>query len=454
MKNNFYNCTATELLNYIKKEGLKVTEITKSFIARYNEVECMVKAWADYDENISLQQAHEIDRKILNNEFYKDDLLIGIPIGVKDTYNTEFFMTQRGSEIYKGYNAGNDARIIRKARDFGAIISGKTATAEFSIHHPSKTLNPHNTEHTPGTSSSGSAVAVATGMVPVAFGTQTAASTSKPASYCGIYGFKPTFGILPRTGVLKTCDSLDTLSFFSRSVDDIELLFNVLRLKGKNHPFIHSGLDRLKDVSRSQNRIAFLKSDSFKQKPEYAQNSFLELAKETEKCLGVKIDIIDIPDFLKNVRKDHNDIYMKSVSYYFKQERDEYKEKISNIVNKMISMGQKISTEKYMQLLTSQSDLVKYFAQWLDNNYDFIFTLASAGEAPLGLEYNDKDDATLIWTYLGLPTIIVPKFKGPSGMPFGFQIVSRKYNDKELIKFTKLLKLKGLIRDCDVVKVV
>ena len=137
--------------------------------------------------------------------------MVGIPIGVKDTYNTEFFMTQRGSEIYKNYKAGNDARVVRKVRDSGALIAGKTKTAEFSIHHPADTVNPHNIEHTPGTSSGGSAAAVASGMVPVAFGTQTAASTSKPASYCGIYGFKPTFGLFPRTGVLKTSDTLEAI---------------------------------------------------------------------------------------------------------------------------------------------------------------------------------------------------------------------------------------------------
>lgn len=449
MRNSYFNLTVSELLACIKEQKILVEDIALSFIERYEKIEKNVRAWADYDKKLFLNQAQEIDNKIKNNSFLDEDLLLGIPIGVKDTYNTEYFNTKRGSEIYTDYRAGNDARIVRKARDFGAIIAGKTATAEFSIHYPSNTLNPHNLEHTPGTSSGGSAVAVATGMVPLAFGTQTAASTSKPASYCGIYGFKPTFGLFPRTGVLKTCDTLDTLSFFTRSVEDIELVFNTLRLKGVDHPFINITLN--KDEARQSCRVAFLKPPTFYKKEKYAREEFLELAKEIEITLGINIDVVNTPTFLDNIHDSHDRIYSKSVSYYFQNEYNNCKNEISDITKNMIKKGQEINTEEYKRLLEEQSEKTVQFDKWLENNYDFAFTLASAEEAPKGLEYNDKPDSTLMWTYLGVPTLIAPKFKSPNNLPFGFQIISRKYTDNKLIKFAKLLKEKNIIKNAVVV---
>ena len=454
MKSNYYTLNLTELSKCILTENIKVVDIVDSFITRYDEIEKYVFAWADYDKDLFLKQAVKLDKKISNNEYFKEDLLLGIPIGIKDTYNTEFFKTQRGSDIYTNYKAGNDARIVRKARDFGAIITGKTSSAEFSIHAPSKTKNPYNKEHTPGTSSGGSAVAVATGMVPVALGTQTAASTSKPASYCGVYGFKPTFGLLPRTGVLKTCDTLDTLSFFSRSIEDIEVLFETLRLRGDDHPFINLSLDQeVKYLNIKKKKIAFFKSSVFELKPDYAKKAFYNLAKEIEEKLNIIVEVIETPNFLEPIRNDHEKIYSKSVSYYFDYEYKNHKSSMNKLTIDMIEYGKEISKSEYKQLLITQAKLTEQFKEWFSHRYDFAITLASAEVAPKGLEYNDKLDSTLIWTYLGLPTLIAPKFIGPDNMPFGFQIVSSKYNDKKLIEFGKLLKHHNIIKNSKVVGV-
>lgn len=451
MNNEYYELTATQLIEKVQNKELSVFEIAKSFVQRYEDIESKLNAWASYDKDLYLKIAKEVDEKIANQNYKLEDVLLGLPMGVKDCYNSENFKTKRGSLIYENYMPGNDARIIRKARDFGAIVIGKTETAEFSIHKPSKTVNPHNAKHTPGTSSGGSAAAVATGMVPVAFGTQTAASTSKPASYCGVYGFKPTFGLLPRTGVLKTSDTLDTLSFFSRTIDDLELLFNVLRLRGDDHPFIKNNIDLEEKIEKE--RIVFFKPPTFSEKPKYAKDAFLDFANELENALNCKIDILDTPTFLNHIHHDHNKIYSKSVSYYFDYEYSTFKEKISKITCEMIELGKSISKNDYCELISKQADTSYVFDQWMQEHYDFAFVLASAEEAPEGLDFNDKADSSLMWTYLGVPLLVAPKFLGPNGLPFGFQIISRKYTDNHLFRFAKKLEQKCIIKTVPVIGV-
>ena len=443
-----YEKTLLELMHDISDEKTTVEEVVLSHIERCKEIDGALKAFEEYDFDYVLSEAKRID-----NGFYTHDMKFkGIPIGVKDCYNTERMHTRRGSEIYKNYTAGNDARIIRKARYEGALILGKTKTAEFSVHHPSDTLNPHNHQHTPGTSSSGSAVAVASGMVPLSFGTQTAASTSKPASYCGIYGFKPTFGVFPRTGVLKTSDTLDTLSIFSRNVEDLEYAFENLRLSGENYPYIYNNMDIKTYKNRNDGfNVALLLSDTFEDKDEYAKDAFTSLKFELESKGDINVEIIKMPDFLSGARNIHQKIYNKSLSYYFKNEYDHSIDDLSSIIKTMIEDGKETSLSDYLTLLNEQKILVKRFDGWIGERYDAVLTLASAGEAPMGLDYADKQDSTLIWTLLGVPTLIVPKFKGPNKMPFGFQIIGKKYSDQMIIEFAKKIKHAGVIADSLVV---
>ena len=154
-----------------------------------------------------------------------------VPVGIKDIYNTERLPTEMGSSIYKNFFSGNDARVVTNLKREGCIIFCKTVTAEFAVHHPGPTKNAYSAKHICGTSSSGSAVAVSTGMLPFALGSQTAASTIRPAAYNGIYGYKPSFGVIPRTGILKTLDTLDHVTFFSRSSKDLKIIFDTLRVK-------------------------------------------------------------------------------------------------------------------------------------------------------------------------------------------------------------------------------
>ena len=157
--------------------------------------------------------------------------------------NTISFKTEMGSKLWKRFTPGNNARIIDDLISNGATLVGKTVTAEFAVHHLNKTLNPHDIKRTPGTSSSGSAVCVSNGDVPFSLGTQSAASINRPASFCGVWGFKPSFGLISRTGILKTCDTLDTVGFFTSHQKNLKFILEAVRLKGKNHPFVYKNID-------------------------------------------------------------------------------------------------------------------------------------------------------------------------------------------------------------------
>lgn len=446
---NYYKKTLIQLILGIENKTFLIEDIIKDIIERCQSLDKKLNVFEDVDYDYILEESRKLDsvETLLSSTFK------GIPIGVKDCYNTQRMRTKRGSEIYKDYTAGNDARIIRKIRDEGALIVGKTKMAEFSIHEPSDTLNPYNLEHTPGTSSSGSAVAVATGMVPLAFGTQTAASTSKPASYCGVYGFKPTFGVFPRTGVLKTSDTLDTLSILTRSIEDIEYTFENLRLRGLNHPYIYNNLDITdkKDFKRKA-KIALLVDDNFENNEEYAKEALLKLKDEIALVDNFEIEVIKLPEFLMDSRLLHKIIYNKSISYYFNEEYNSNKDLLSPLLIDIIEDGKNISLEVYLDALKRQQTLSKEFNNWMKSNYDVLITLASSSEAPKGLKYEVHIDTSLVWTLLGAPTLAVPKFLGPLGLPFGFQIIGAKYSDYNIINFVKRLKELNIIKDSEVIE--
>ena len=233
------NLTIAEIVSKYKKKEFDIVAWNKTFIKNIKEKEENVHAWVYFNEELWLKKLDSV----LENHPEKFSDLLGVPVGIKDIFNTIDMPTCMGSPIWNGFTPGNDARVVHNLKFQGAITAGKTVTAEFAVHAPNETRNPWNTEHSPGTSSSGSAAAVAAGMVPLAIGTQTAGSIIRPASYCGVYGFKPSFGTLPRTGILKTTDTLDTIGLFATNVDDCKLLFDAMRVKGLDYPNVNNNLE-------------------------------------------------------------------------------------------------------------------------------------------------------------------------------------------------------------------
>jgi len=366
--------------------------------------------------------------------------LNGIPIGIKDIFNTLDMPTAMGSPIWEGFTPGNDARVVAELRYAGGVILGKTVTAEFAVHTPGPTTNPHHPDFSPGTSSSGSAAAVAAGMVPAALGSQTAGSVIRPASYCGIYGFKPSFGLIPRTGSLKTTDSLDTVALMARSPGDLDFLFELLRVHGLDYPIVH---ERLSDVSRAKPanrpwRVALIRGPQWREAEPYAQSALIRYANQLAAQEGIEVEEKELPLEFDQAHEIHAGIYDKALAYYFQEEFQQEK-LVSPIMKDLIRHGQQITVETYQEALDRQSQLARQLDQLFEAGTDLILNLSTAGIAPKKEVVQEPPDNCLIWTLCGVPAISVPAFTGPQKLPFGAQLVGRRYNDYDLLRFVHLL---------------
>ena len=434
-----YLLNATELRQRLREKAITPSDIAASCLQRCKEVEPYIGAWAYLEEE-------SIERQLEKISAYDADEhpMWGIPVGVKDIFNTFDMPTEMGSVIWKDFTPGNDARIVHYLRRNGAILLGKTVTAEFAVHHQEHTHNPHDLDRAPGTSSSGSAAAVASGMVPVALGSQTAGSIGRPASYCGVYGFKPSFGVLSRIGVLKTTDTLDTLGFFTRSVDDLEMVFDATRVHGENYEFVHRYIDSYCSDPNRTYRVGIIEHPQWKHAGESEKEAFAAWT-ESLSVGSISVEHLECPEYLADIYALHDTIYDRSLAYYFKDEMPE-KEKMSARFTAMIEHGQSITLQDYQQALEQQEQISHRFDAWM-NDYDILLTLGTAGEAPLGIDAVEPPDSNLIWTFLGVPSLMMPVLKGPNGLPVGILCIARKYCDLQLIEFSQLLKKHGLIND-------
>lgn len=439
----FFTLSIKKILSEYKTGKISPRDIAELCINQYDHYESECQAWVCFSKDRLRKYAVDANTRVTNEKTIRP--LEGIPIGVKDIYNTIDFPTQMGSPIWENFTPGNDARVIFYLKTAGAIIPGKTVTAEFAVHTLGKTKNPHDIARTPGTSSSGSAVAVATGMVPAAIGTQTAGSIVRPASFCGIYGCKPSFGLIPRTGMLKTTDSLDTIGFFVLHFEDIESVFNIMRVHGTDYPLSDSALTDKKRQNKPSSRpwrVAFVKTHTWEYAPEYAQNALIAWSEKLSEVADIQVEEARLPPVMDESHTIHSIIYDKTLSYYFK---NEFKKDtlVSPIMKNLISHGNTISVSQYQESLIRQEKMARSMDRFF-RDFDIIISLSTAGEAPLRNEIEQPDPA-LIWTMTYLPVISAPVFVSPHGLPFGVQIVARRYNDGLLFKFCDHLRAMNLI---------
>ena len=439
--------TANQLIRLISKREVSAREVATFFLDRIEKWDKKIRAWVFLDREKALKQASIVDEKISRGEF--PGRLCGIPVGIKDIFNTVDMPTQMGSPLWEGFTPGNDARVVANIRLAGGIIPGKTVTAEFAVHYQDKTANPHNYQYSPGTSSSGSAAAVAASMVPLALGTQTAGSTIRPASYCGIYGFKPSFGLIPRTGMLKTADTLDTVSICSRSVQDLELLFDIARVHGPDYPVSYEMLD---DPGRQRPldgiwKVALVRGPKWGYVEDYARAAINGFASRIAKYDGIRVEEVELDKDFELAHNIHQVIYDKTLAYYF-QEEFKHRALVSEIMYEIISRGNNLKLADYLQALEDQVRLSNKLDGFFEK-YDLLLTLATPGEAPKGIASPDKPDSCLIWTLCGVPAVNLPVFKGPNHLPFGAQVVTRKYSDLLLLNFLRELEEKNIIHEVD-----
>jgi len=425
------------LLKKIQKKKLSPEELSAAVIQNIKELEGNYHAWVvSGDEAVFARQREE--HKVFENKV--PEIMKDIPVAVKDIYNTADFPTQMGSVLWRDFTPGNDARTVFNLKRSGAIVAGKTVTAEFAVHTLNETLNPYDVTKTPGTSSSGSAVAVSLGMVPAATGTQTAGSIIRPASFCGVYGCKPSFGTIPRTGMLKTTDSLDTLGFFTVFEEDLRRMFDAMRVHGRNYPISDGALsDDVRQNKRKGKpwRVGIARTHTWKYAPGYAKDALLDFAKKLSKQKDIKVVDAELPFSMKKTHAIHESIYNKALSYYFQNEFT-HGEDVSPVMRELIEKGNQVSIKEYRDALTAQSKMISDMDEYF-GDFDILLSLSTAGEAP---ERNvfEQPDPSLMWTLAHLPVVGAPLFHAPSGMPFGAQFVARKYNDYLLFSFLDYLR--------------
>lgn len=435
--NSLAELTASEFLPLLQSRQVTVAQYVQACIDRIEQHEPTVRAWRTFDAAHVMDRVRKLEElRAGGREFRR---MTGVPVGVKDIFNTYDYPTTMGSAIMDGYTPGNDARVVSNVRLEDGLVMGKTVTAEFAVHHPGPTLNPHDLARSPGTSSSGSAVAVAMRMVPVALASQTAGSIIRPASYCGVFGYKPSFGLVPRTGVLKTTDTLDTIGFMARSVADLRLMFEICRVRGHNYPISEKALnDGVRQTAGDRRwRVGVVHGPKTQfETPEARAGLNAVVAKlAAAGCETFDYSLLAIFDEAHEI---HERIYRRALAYYFDLEWNADVNLFSETMQQMIEGGRAVAPTQYQSDVAKQRELSKLI-DWESKKFDVLIGLSTAGEAPLGLDGKDLPDHCLIWTMCGMPVLSLPMLTGKNGLPVGVQIVARRFNDYLLLDFAELL---------------
>jgi len=432
MSSVFLEQSIPELIQNIEQGTLSFKDMADATAQRINDKEAATLAWVCFDlDKLRLESEHAFLRYKACGHLLGID---GIPFGVKDIFNTSSFPTQMGSPLWKNFTPGNNARVVDSLLFAGGLVVGKTVTAEFAVHALNETLNPHDSSKTPGTSSSGSAAAVATGMVPFALATQTAGSIIRPASFCGVWGMKPSFGMIPRTGVLKTTDSLDTVGFVAAHARSLRTILDITRVKGPDYPFVYKNVDRQGARPKTSDRpwrVGFVKTHTWSTATSYARQAIENLASRIDREDGFEVREIEWLGDLHAAHDIHSIIYNKSLSYYFQNEK-KMDSQVTPIMKKMIEAGESINLAKFKLTLEQQESYCENLDLLL-SPYDMVLSLGTSSSAPQrGIE--EMPDPSLIWTMGHVPSIAAPVFRCPEGLPFAAQFISRRWNDYLLLQ--------------------
>lgn len=443
--NSIARLTATEFLDLLRRDDITILEYAQACADVIASLEDDINAWIWYrreDFEAVAKAADEALRKYRRAGGAPGTLpgqLTGVPIGVKDIYNTADMPTCHGSTIFADYRPGNDARVVTNLRREGGIMAGKTVTAEFAVHEPGKTRNPHDLRRSCGTSSSGSAAAVATAMVPVSLASQTAGSTIRPASYCGVHGFKPSYGLFPRTAMLKTTDTLDTVGFMARSVTDLRLLFEIMRVRGWNYPIVDAALNdpARRSIGNGPWRVGVLEGPKSHLESAAVKDGVRRIARRLAD-LGCEVVAMKMPVEFNAAHDVHETIYRRSLAYYFRMEWAAHADRFSAQLAAMLGGGEKITPEEYYNALAAQSAYAKQFDEWM-KQVDVAICPSTADEAPIGLETPDIPDHCLLFTLCYAPSMSLPLLSGTTGLPVGLQVATRRFNDYILMDFADYL---------------
>lgn len=407
-------------LNQLSATGIaagevKCESVVRDCLDRIAARDDTVKAWVNFDPDLALAQARALDRERRRGPLH------GVPIGVKDIIDTFDMPTEMGSPIYRGYRPLADAACVALLRRAGAVILGKTATCELAGMAPSATTNPHNAAYTPGGSSSGSAAAVADDMVPAALGTQTGGSVLRPSSFCGVFGYKPTYNSFNKAGVKPAAESIDTIGWIARSIDDIELLTAVLRMQDPQLP-------RVLDTAP---RIGLCRTEIWNTAQPETKAAVEDAAAALGKA-GAAVRDVDLPDAfagLHALARGTVNHFERAACMAF--EWDHHREALSPQMRRYIESGLKTSRADYVaawrRVEECRALLPKVFEE-----FDVLLTPCVPGEALKGLASTGDPSMQAIWTALHTPSMTLPTHRGPNNLPVGIQLIAQRYDDDRL----------------------
>jgi len=429
---SLFKLSAVDIVKFLKEGKYTSEEVVKSFIEQINKNEKQVEAWEFFDKELVLNQAKKLDEDHQSGKVHGD--LHGVPVGIKDIFDTEDMPTTDGTEIHKKNPSWNDCAVVSKLKQAGAIIMGKTVTAELAYYSPGKTKNPHDITRTPGGSSSGSAAAVASHMVPLAVGSQTNGSVIRPASFCGVVGYKPSKGYISRHLVLQVSRTLDQVGVFSNSIEDAALISEQLIGYDKQDPDTSLNpkpklLVASKQKPPAEPILAYIKLPFMSELEEDAKEGFEEIKDE----LKGKVDEMELPEGFANIPKWHKVIMESDMALSFSKEYKNSKNKLSDKIIEAIERGMKYTSVEYKDALSKIDAANTYFNQFF-HDYDAILTPSANGEAPKGLKSTGNPIFSTIWTYCGMPSISLPLLQGKNGLPIGVQLVSSLYDDERLFR--------------------
>ncbi|HEX6144650.1 MAG TPA: amidase [Geminicoccaceae bacterium] len=412
-------------------------EVVERCLERIAAREEEVRAWTFLDPDHARRQARALD------DFRRHGLpmgpLHGVPVGVKDIVDTKDFGTENGTVLHAGRRPRQDATIVQRLRSAGAVVLGKTVTTELAAYAPGKTRNPHDPAHTPGGSSSGSAAAVADGMVPLAIGTQTNGSVIRPAAFCGVYGFKPSHGLIPRTGVLAQSRPLDTIGTMGGYLEDAALLAEVL-IGADGHdpdvlpvapPRLLELLDQPPPVVPT---LAFVRSPVWDQAEEETRSAFAEL----QGALGDRVEEVELPSAFARAHDLQRTLMEADFARSFHDLYERGADQLSPTMRGQIERGRTLLAVDYNRAVEAIA-VYNTVLDGLFDRYDAILTPSAPGPAPRGLDATGSPAFCTIWTLCGTPALTLPLLQSERGLPIGVQLVGCKNEDGRLLRTARWL---------------
>ena len=438
MTDDSHRMTADAAAAAIKAGDLTSEALVEACLARTAEREPVVKAWAHLDPGLALEQARAADAaRGAGSELGP---LHGVPVGIKDIIDTADLPTENGSDLHAGRRPAHDATVVALLKQAGAVILGKTVTTEFAISGARATTNPHDPARTPGGSSSGSAAAVADFMVPLALGSQTGGSVIRPASFCGIHGYKPTYGCISRARVFVMARRLDHIGVYGRGLADLARIADVLMVQDDADLDMrfHPGCELVDALAEpplaGPPRLAFVKGPAWA----FAEDHMPAVFQAYVDGLGDTVREVELAGVFDQTLDCHGTIMNANMWANIGADVEAHGDQLLPETVRRVEKGRGIASEDYIRAL-ELADSIAGAVDHLFGHYDALITAAAPGEAPVGLDSTGNAAFQRLWTLVGAPTVTLPLLQGPNGLPIGVQVIGRVGKDADLFQVARWL---------------